>query len=140
MDLTQIVYSFGSSTNPKTTNEEEEVKSTRRGLGQVIESSVKHHHSTPEASLRNHNKFTQLVMDVHDCLCNDDLIKAIRTKKKINRLFKRIMNIERSEESIKLMDDLFKLEIDLSMLIISELRRQLYIPSYLNFMTSRDSG
>ena len=86
-----------------------------------------------------HNKFMQLVMDVHDCLCNDDLIKAIRTKKKINRLFKRIMNIERSEESIKLMDDLFKLEIDLSMLIISELRRQLYIPSYLNSTTSDDS-
>ena len=86
-----------------------------------------------------HNKFMQLVMDVHDCLCNDDLVKAIRTKKKINRLFKRIMNIERSEESIKLMDDLFKLEIDLSMLIISELRRQLYIPSYLNSMAGSDS-
>ena len=56
MDLTQIVHSFGSSTNPKTTNEEEEVKSTRRGLGQVIESSVKHHHSTPEASLRKYYK------------------------------------------------------------------------------------
>ena len=85
-----------------------------------------------------HNKLTQLVMDVHDCLCNDDLIKAIRTKKKINRLFKRIMNIERSEESIKLMDDLFKLEIDLSMLIISELRRELYVSSYLSSTTSDD--
>ena len=86
-----------------------------------------------------HNRFMQLVIDAHDCLCNDDLIKAIRTKKRINRLFKRIMNIERSEESIKLMDDLFKLEIDLTMLIISELRRQLYIPSYLNSMTGSDS-
>ena len=60
---------------------------------------------------QSHNKFMQLVIDAHDCLCNDDLIKAIRTKKKINRLFKNIMNLERSEESIKLMDDLFKLEI-----------------------------
>ena len=84
------------------------------------------------------DKFMQLVVDVHDCLCNDDLIKAIRTKKKINRLFKRIMNIERSEESIKLMDDLFKLEIDLSMLIISELRRELYVSSYLSSTTSDD--
>ena len=91
-----------------------------------------------------HNKFTQLVMDVHDCLCNDDIIKAIRTKKKINRLFNRIMNIERSEESIKLMDDLFKLETDLSMLIISELRRELYVPCCLGsppgLETSDDSG
>ena len=86
-----------------------------------------------------HDRFMQLAIDAHDCLCNDDLTKAIRTKKKINRLFKNIMNFEKSEESIKLMDDLFKLEIDLSMLIISELRRQLHTPSYLSFMTSSDS-
>ena len=86
-----------------------------------------------------HNRFMQLVIDAHDCLCNDDLIKAIRTKKRINRLFKTIMNLERSEESIKLMNDLFKLETDLSVLIISELRRQLNTSSYLNFMTSSDS-
>ena len=35
------------------------------------------------------------------------------------------MNVEKTEDSLELMDELFKLEYDLSMLVISELKNQL---------------
>ena len=72
-----------------------------------------------------HAWFMQLSIRAHGCFCHDDVINAIRTKNKINKLIKRLMNVERTEDSLGLMDELFKLEYDLSMLVISELKNQL---------------
>ena len=52
----------------------------------------------------------QLSIWAHCCFCHDDIINAIRTKNKINKLIKKLMNVEKTEDSLELMDELFKLE------------------------------
>ena len=66
----------------------------------------------------------QLSIGAHCCFCHDDIINAIRTKNKINKLIKKFMNVEKTEDSLELMEELFKLEYDLSTLVISELKDQ----------------
>ena len=70
-----------------------------------------------------HAWFMQLSIQAHGCFCHDDVINAIRTKNKINKLIKKLMNVERTEDSLGLMDELlFALEYELSMLIIQCLK------------------
>ena len=74
----------------------------------------------------------QLVIRTHCVFDDKDIIGAVRTKNKINKLIKRMMNIEKCGKSIEIMKDLFDLEQDLSMLIISELKKQLPEADYFS--------
>ena len=70
----------------------------------------------------------QITIHAHGCFCHDHIYNAIHVENKINRLIKTLMNIEKSDDSIELNDELFKLEYNLSMLVISELKSQLNQP------------
>ena len=79
----------------------------------------------------------QLVIRTHCVFEDKDVIEAVRTKNKINKLIKTMMNIEKCGKSIEIMKELFDLEHDLSMLIIFELKKQ--IPGATDFSSSSDS-
>ena len=79
----------------------------------------------------------QLVICTHCVFDDRDIIGAVRTKNKINKLIKRMMNIEKCGKSIEIMKELFDFEHDLSMLIISELKKQM--PGAADFSSSSDS-
>ena len=67
-------------------------------------------------------RFLIISSRAHYSFCHDDVYNAIRAKNRINRLTKTLMNLEKSEDSIKLMSKLFTLEYELSMLIIQCLK------------------
>ena len=79
----------------------------------------------------------QLVIRAHCPFDGKDVVEAVRTKNKINKLIKTMMNIEKCGKTIEIMRELFDLEHELSMLIISELKKQ--IRNFSDFSSSSDS-
>ena len=66
----------------------------------------------------------QLMIRAHCAFDEDDLVEAIRIKKRIHKLIKHMMHMEMCPKVLKIMKELFDLEHDLSILIIQELKKE----------------
>ena len=71
-----------------------------------------------------HARFMQLMIRAHGAFDEDDLVEAIRIKKRIHKLIKYMMHIEMCSKVLEIMKELFDLEHDLSILIIQELKKE----------------
>ena len=71
-----------------------------------------------------HARFMQLLIRAHGAFDEDDLVEAVRTKKRIHKLLNHMMHIEMCPKVLEIMKELFDLEHDLSMLIIQELKKE----------------
>ena len=72
-----------------------------------------------------HARFMQLMIRAHCAFDEDDLVEAIRIKKRIHKLIKHMMHIEMCPKALEIMKELFDLEHDLSILIIQELKKEI---------------
>ena len=66
----------------------------------------------------------ELMIRAHSAFDGDDLVEAVRIKKRIHKLIKHMMHIEMCPKIVEIMKELFDLEHDLSMLIIQELKKE----------------